>query len=66
MTKQAFASGVSKAIPIAGAVISGGLTLATFVPMANRLKRHLTELDLARPTLAEGEPGAWPSRVGRK
>ncbi|MEV1048946.1 hypothetical protein [Streptomyces sp. NPDC049916] len=49
MTKQTFAKSVSKAIPVVGAVVSGGLTLATFRPMAKRLKRHLSGLDLAKP-----------------
>ena len=49
MTKQAFARGVSKAVPVVGAVVSGGITLATFVPMANKLKTRLSALDLARP-----------------
>ncbi|MYW31120.1 hypothetical protein [Streptomyces sp. SID2119] len=52
MTKQTFAKSVSKAIPVVGAVLSGGLTLATFRPMAKRLKKHLSGLDLAKP-----EPG---------
>ncbi|MCF0087270.1 MULTISPECIES: hypothetical protein [unclassified Streptomyces] len=49
MTKQSFAKGVSKAIPIVGAVVSGGLTLSTFLPMAKRLKKHLAGLPLADP-----------------
>lgn len=49
MTKQTFAKTVSKAIPVVGAVVSGGLTLATYLPMAKRLKRHLAGLDLTRP-----------------
>ncbi|MDN5912734.1 MAG: hypothetical protein L0H71_08665, partial [Yaniella sp.] len=32
MTKKLFASGVAKAIPVVGAVLSGGLTLSTFLP----------------------------------
>ncbi|MBL7257607.1 hypothetical protein [Paractinoplanes lichenicola] len=57
MTKQTFAKTVSKAIPLVGAVVSGGLTLATFLPMANRLKNHLASLDLTRPkpVFAESE-----------
>ncbi|MGC0374311.1 hypothetical protein [Streptomyces sp. SAI-229] len=51
MTKQIFARGVSKAVPIVGAVISGGLTFATFRPMAKKLKNHLAELDMAKSTL---------------
>lgn len=44
MTKQTFAKGVSKVIPVIGGVISGGLTFATYRPMACRLKDHLQEL----------------------
>jgi hypothetical protein len=50
MTKQSFAKAVSKAIPLVGAVVSGGLTLATFLPMAKRLKKHLSSLPLANPS----------------
>ncbi|MFJ9564826.1 hypothetical protein ACIRQQ_32920 [Streptomyces fuscichromogenes] len=50
MTKQTFAKSVSKAIPVVGAAISGGLTFATYLPMAKRLKKHLSESELAKPT----------------
>ncbi|GHV89122.1 hypothetical protein AGMMS50267_14820 [Spirochaetia bacterium] len=43
LTKDIFAKGVGKAVPIAGSVISGGITLATFLPMAKRLKKKLKE-----------------------
>ncbi|MDO5672077.1 MAG: hypothetical protein Q4G30_04375 [Actinomycetaceae bacterium] len=49
MTKQVFARGVSKAVPVIGAVVSGGVTLASFLPMANRLKKHLSSLVRDRP-----------------
>ncbi|MGA6174591.1 hypothetical protein ACPEIF_30590 [Streptomyces sp. NPDC012600] len=49
MTKQTFAKSVSKAIPVVGAVVSGGLTFATYRPMAKRLKKHLSGLELAKP-----------------
>jgi len=49
MTKQTFAKTVAKAIPLVGAVVSGGLTLATYLPMANRLKKHLASLNLTNP-----------------
>ena len=57
MTTQTFAKGVSKAIPVVGAVVSGGLTLATYLPMAKRLKKHLAALPLADPShrAAEGD-----------
>lgn len=41
MTKEIFAEGVSKAIPIIGGVVSGGLTLASMLPMGNRLMNTL-------------------------
>ena len=44
MVKAIFAGGVSKAVPILGGAISGGLTLATFTPMAHRLKKHFSTL----------------------
>ena len=49
MTKKLFASGVAKAIPVAGAVFSGGLTLATFLPMSKKLQKHLASLELTKP-----------------
>jgi len=49
MTKELFGKGIGKVIPIAGGVISGGLTLASFKPMANRLKKHLSELARMSP-----------------
>lgn len=49
MTKKMFASGVAKAIPVVGAVLSGGLTLGTFLPMSKRLQKHLASLELTRP-----------------
>ncbi|MFF0112456.1 hypothetical protein [Streptomyces prasinus] len=57
MTKQSFAKSVSKAIPVVGAVVSGGLTFATYLPMAKRLKKHLAGLPLAEPSprVVEGE-----------
>ncbi|MGW2058109.1 hypothetical protein ACWCOZ_30085 [Streptomyces sp. NPDC001840] len=50
MTKDSFAKSVSKAIPLVGAVVSGGLTFTTFLPMAKRLKKHLASLPLAEPS----------------
>lgn len=37
MTKSTFAKGVSKAIPVIGGIISGGVTYLTMPPMGNRL-----------------------------
>jgi hypothetical protein len=50
MTKETFAKSVSKAIPLVGAAVSGGLTFATYLPMAKRLKKHLSGLPLAEPS----------------
>ncbi len=49
MTKQTFAKAVSKAVPLVGAAVSGGVTLATYLPMAKRLKKHLAGLELTEP-----------------
>ncbi|WP_193510172.1 hypothetical protein [Cryobacterium sp. BB736] len=48
MTKQLFAGGVAKIVPVVGAVFSGGLTLATFLPMSKRLQSHLGSLELTK------------------
>ncbi|MCL1925011.1 MAG: hypothetical protein FWF50_05445 [Defluviitaleaceae bacterium] len=44
MTKQIFAKGVSKTIPIVGGISSGGLSLIMFKSMAGRLHKNLQEL----------------------
>ncbi|MCE0488134.1 hypothetical protein [Ornithinimicrobium sediminis] len=49
MTKQLFAGGVAKIVPLAGAVFSGGLTFATFLPMSKKLQKHLASLELTKP-----------------
>lgn len=53
LTKAAFAKGVSKVIPVVGGLVSGTITLASMLPMGNRLlntldKAHFdyTEADL--------------------
>ena len=53
MTKDVFAKGVSKAVPVLGAVVSGGLTLATFKPMAQKLKKYLAQSNVADPEYYE-------------
>ena len=55
MTKQVFARGVSKAIPVLGGVLSGGLTLATFKPMALRLQREMKTFKQARADFFTGD-----------
>lgn len=49
MTTETFAKSVGKIIPVVGGVVSGGLTLASFLPMSHRLKRHLAGLPTAQP-----------------
>ena len=43
MTKSLFAKGVSKAVPILGGVVSGGITFATLRPMGQRLADTLDD-----------------------
>ncbi|WP_216830308.1 bacteriochlorophyll 4-vinyl reductase [Alkalihalobacterium elongatum] len=47
MTKQIFARGIGKVVPVVGAVISGGITYSTYRPLANRLKNYLRDLPIA-------------------
>lgn len=47
MTKEIFAKGVSKLVPILGGVVSGTLSFTTFKPAANNLKNHLKNLPMA-------------------
>lgn len=49
ITKRGFANGIAKAIPIAGALVSGGLSLAAFLPMSKRLQKHLAGYEHAQP-----------------
>ena len=41
LTKDSFAKGLGKIVPILGGVISGGLTYVTFKPGAKKLKKTL-------------------------
>lgn len=43
MTKDAFAKGVSKAIPLVGGFVSGGITYVSMKPMGRRFVRTLDE-----------------------
>lgn len=43
MTKNVFAKGVSKVVPILGGVVSGGITFATLRPMGQRLADTLDQ-----------------------
>ena len=44
MTKESFAKGIGKVLPLVGAPISATITYYTFKPMARRLKNHLDDL----------------------
>lgn len=41
VTKTTFAKGLSKVVPVVGGVVSGGITLASMMPMGNRLVETL-------------------------
>ena len=47
MTKEVFAKGASKAVPVVGGIVSGGITYASFKPGAERLRRYLRSLPLS-------------------
>jgi len=47
ITRDAFAKGVSKTVPLLGGLASGSLTYLTFKPMAQRLQTHLATLKFA-------------------
>lgn len=49
VTKQVFADTVASAIPVAGAVLSGGLTLAMFKPCCYKLRKCLEGYKLCDP-----------------
>ena len=47
MTKEVFAKGASKVVPVVGGFVSGGITYASFKPGAERLRRYLRSLPLS-------------------
>ena len=49
MTKQIFADAVASAVPVAGSVLSGGLTLAAFRPRCMKLRANLMNCNLCDP-----------------
>ncbi len=49
MTKQVFADVVASAVPVAGSVVSGGLTFAMFRPCCMKLRRNLMSFNLCDP-----------------
>ncbi len=56
VTKNSFAKGLSRVIPIVGGIVSAAVSAATFIPMANRLKDHLKTLRFAQPNGPNLEP----------
>lgn len=48
VTKQSFAKGVSKFVPLVGGVIAAGITVYSLPPMADKLKKHLRKLEPAK------------------
>ncbi len=49
MTKEIFAKGVAKIVPLIGAATGGILTYAMYKPMAIRLQKHLSKMNIADP-----------------
>lgn len=49
MTKQIFADTVASAVPVAGGVISGGITYAAFKPGCMKLRKNLMSYNLCDP-----------------
>mgnify|MGYP000593357478 CR=1 FL=1 len=47
MTKQIFAKGVSKIVPVIGGVVTGGLSYVTFKPCVVKLRNSFKELPLS-------------------
>lgn len=50
MTKQIFADGVGKVIPVIGGLVTGGVTYASFKPCSYRLKATLSTLPISDPS----------------
>lgn len=49
MTKDIFARGVSKVVPVVGGVVTGGLSYLTFKPCAKKLRNSFKSLPLSDP-----------------
>ncbi len=54
LTKETFAKTVSKAVPVVGGVVSGGVTYAAFKPASEKLRRYLRALPTSG--ISEDEP----------
>ena len=48
LTKQSFAKGIAKVVPVVGGILSGAVTAAMMTPMAHRLKNRFKELYFAK------------------
>lgn len=55
MTKKAFAGFFKKVIPVAGGIIGGGITFASFKPCCNKLRATLKDTKLSNPNYKENE-----------
>ena len=66
LTKQSFARGISKIIPIVSGLVSAGVTAYTLRPMARRLKNHLRTLEYTRATAEAGDAGDTNSDLSGK
>ncbi len=55
MTKKAFAGFFKKVIPVAGGIIGGGITFASFKPCCNKLRVALKDTKLSNPKYQENE-----------
>jgi len=53
LTKDGVGKAVSKVVPIIGGVISGGLTVATFLPMTKKLQKELSKFAAMSPESLE-------------
>jgi uncharacterized membrane protein len=49
LTKDGVGKAVTKVVPVVGGLVSGGLTVATFLPMANKLKKELSKFAKMTP-----------------
>jgi len=49
LSKGMVGKGITKAIPVLGGVLSGGITVATFLPMAKKLQKELAKYSTMTP-----------------
>ncbi|MBR4587036.1 MAG: hypothetical protein IKO30_01840 [Lachnospiraceae bacterium] len=59
LTKDTFGKAITKAIPVVSGVLSGGLSVATYLPMAKKLQKELSKYAAMSPDdLAEASAAA--------